>query len=55
MLKEGRILQSNLETAKASRRDGVEERDIQADMDTVQRCGGEKTENFCFFAQGIAG
>uniref|UniRef100_A0A667YT75 MCF.2 cell line derived transforming sequence n=1 Tax=Myripristis murdjan TaxID=586833 RepID=A0A667YT75_9TELE len=37
VLKEGRILQSNLETAKASRRDGVEERDIQADMDTVQR------------------
>uniref|UniRef100_UPI003AACB88C proto-oncogene DBL n=1 Tax=Centroberyx gerrardi TaxID=166262 RepID=UPI003AACB88C len=37
VLKEGRLLLSNLETAKASKRDGVEERDIQADTDTVQR------------------
>ncbi|KAM4619702.1 proto-oncogene DBL [Polymixia lowei] len=37
VLKEGRLLLSNLETAKASRRDGVEDRDIKADTDTVQR------------------
>ncbi len=37
MLKEGRLLLSNLETVKASKRDVEEERDIRADMDTVQR------------------
>eukprot|EP00064_Thunnus_orientalis_P015998 superscaffoldBa00003082_g16061 len=37
VLKEGRLLLSNLETVKASKRDTEEERDIQADMDTVQR------------------
>lgn len=39
MLKEGRLLLSNLETVKASKRDVEEERDIRADMDTVQRYG----------------
>lgn len=37
VLKEGRLLLSNLETVKASKRDIEEETDIQADMDTVQR------------------
>ncbi|KAG8008065.1 Proto-oncogene DBL [Nibea albiflora] len=37
VLKEGRLLLSNLETVKASKRDAEEERDIRADMDTVQR------------------
>ncbi|KAM9846338.1 proto-oncogene DBL [Aulostomus maculatus] len=37
VLKEGRMLLSNLDTVKMSKRDVVEERDIQADMDTVQR------------------
>ncbi|XP_035803269.1 proto-oncogene DBL isoform X2 [Amphiprion ocellaris] len=37
VLKEGRLLSSNLETVKASKRDAEEEREIQADMDTVQR------------------
>ncbi|KAM7398242.1 hypothetical protein PAMA_006238 [Pampus argenteus] len=37
VLKEGRLLLSNLETVKASKRDVEEEKDIQADMDTVQR------------------
>ncbi|XP_053187343.1 proto-oncogene DBL [Scomber japonicus] len=37
VLKEGRLLLSNLETVKASKRDIDEEREIQADMDTVQR------------------
>lgn len=37
VLKEGRLLLSNLETVKASKRDVEEERDIKADMDTVQR------------------
>ncbi|XP_070838583.1 proto-oncogene DBL isoform X1 [Chaetodon trifascialis] len=37
VLKEGRLLLSNLETVKASKRDVEEERDIRADMDTVQR------------------
>ncbi|XP_019952588.1 proto-oncogene DBL isoform X1 [Paralichthys olivaceus] len=37
VLKEGRLLLSNLETLKASKRDAEEEREIQADMDTVQR------------------
>uniref|UniRef100_A0A4W6F277 MCF.2 cell line derived transforming sequence n=1 Tax=Lates calcarifer TaxID=8187 RepID=A0A4W6F277_LATCA len=37
VLKEGRLLLSNLETVKASKRDIEEEREIQADMDTVQR------------------
>ncbi|XP_056140166.1 proto-oncogene DBL [Lampris incognitus] len=37
VLKEGRLLLSNLETAKASRRDGIEERDIEADTNTVHR------------------
>ncbi|KAM3868779.1 LOW QUALITY PROTEIN: proto-oncogene DBL [Diretmus argenteus] len=37
VLKEGRLLLSNLETAKVSKRDSVEQRDIQADTDTVQR------------------
>uniref|UniRef100_A0A3P8TIX6 MCF.2 cell line derived transforming sequence b n=1 Tax=Amphiprion percula TaxID=161767 RepID=A0A3P8TIX6_AMPPE len=36
VLKEGRLLSSNLETVKASKRDAEEEREIQADMDTVQ-------------------
>ncbi|XP_031713062.1 proto-oncogene DBL isoform X2 [Anarrhichthys ocellatus] len=35
--KEGRLLLSNLETVKASKRDVEEERDIKSDMDTVQR------------------
>lgn len=38
MLKEGRLLLSNLETVKAAKRDVEEEREIQSDMDTVQRC-----------------
>ncbi|XP_070699531.1 proto-oncogene DBL [Pempheris klunzingeri] len=37
VLKEGRLLLSNLETVKASKRDVEEESDIKADMDTVQR------------------
>nr|XP_020455454.1 proto-oncogene DBL-like isoform X2 [Monopterus albus] len=37
VLKEGRLLLSNLETVKASKRDEEEEKEIQADMDTVQR------------------
>lgn len=37
VLKEGRLLLSNLETVKASKRDAEEEREIRADMDTVQR------------------
>ncbi|XP_040907270.1 proto-oncogene DBL [Toxotes jaculatrix] len=37
VMKEGRLLLSNLETVKASKRDAEEEREIQADMDTVQR------------------
>ncbi|XP_040006454.1 proto-oncogene DBL [Xiphias gladius] len=37
VLKEGRLLLSNLETVKASKREVEEERDIQADIDTVQR------------------
>uniref|UniRef100_UPI0037E84C45 proto-oncogene DBL n=1 Tax=Semicossyphus pulcher TaxID=241346 RepID=UPI0037E84C45 len=37
VLKEGRLLLSNLETVKASKRDVEEERDIRGDMDTVQR------------------
>ncbi|XP_041808066.1 proto-oncogene DBL [Chelmon rostratus] len=37
VLKEGRLLLSNLETVKASKRDVEEERDIRVDMDTVQR------------------
>lgn len=37
VLKEGRLLLSNLETVKASRRDVEEERDIRVDMDTVHR------------------
>lgn len=37
VLKEGRLLLTNLETVKASKRDAEEERDIKADMDTVQR------------------
>ncbi|KAG7257695.1 hypothetical protein CRUP_020030 [Coryphaenoides rupestris] len=37
VLKEGRLLQANLESSTASARDGVEERDIQADSDTVHR------------------
>ncbi|XP_037322635.1 proto-oncogene DBL isoform X1 [Pungitius pungitius] len=35
--KEGRLLLSNLETVKASKRDVEEERDLKSDMDTVQR------------------
>lgn len=38
VLKEGRLLLSNLDTVKASKRDAEEEREIQADMATVQRC-----------------
>lgn len=37
VLKEGRLLLSNLETVKASKRDTDEEREIRGDMDTVQR------------------
>lgn len=37
MLKEGRLLLSNLETVKASKRDAEDEREIQSDMHTVQR------------------
>uniref|UniRef100_A0A8D3E5Y5 MCF.2 cell line derived transforming sequence b n=1 Tax=Scophthalmus maximus TaxID=52904 RepID=A0A8D3E5Y5_SCOMX len=37
VLKEGRLLLSNLDTVKASKRDAEEEREIQADMATVQR------------------
>ncbi|XP_034462624.1 proto-oncogene DBL isoform X2 [Hippoglossus hippoglossus] len=37
VLKEGRLLLSNLETLKASNRDAEEEREIQGDMKTVQR------------------
>ncbi|CAL8365437.1 unnamed protein product [Lota lota] len=37
VLKEGRLLQANLECATVSDEDGVEERDIQADSDTVHR------------------
>uniref|UniRef100_A0A3Q0SZA1 MCF.2 cell line derived transforming sequence n=1 Tax=Amphilophus citrinellus TaxID=61819 RepID=A0A3Q0SZA1_AMPCI len=36
VLKEGRLLLSNLETVKASKRDAEDEREIQADMHTVQ-------------------
>lgn len=38
VMKEGRLLLTNLETVKASKRDVEEERDIRGDMDTVQRC-----------------
>lgn len=37
VLKEGRLLLSNLETLKAAKRDVAEEREIQADMETVHR------------------
>uniref|UniRef100_A0A1A7Z3I6 MCF.2 cell line derived transforming sequence b n=1 Tax=Iconisemion striatum TaxID=60296 RepID=A0A1A7Z3I6_9TELE len=37
VLKEGRLLFSNLETVKAAKREAEEEREIQADMDTVRR------------------
>ncbi|XP_034062480.1 proto-oncogene DBL isoform X1 [Gymnodraco acuticeps] len=37
VLKEGRLLLSNLETVKASKRDVDAERDLKSDMDTVQR------------------
>uniref|UniRef100_A0A096MEP8 MCF.2 cell line derived transforming sequence n=1 Tax=Poecilia formosa TaxID=48698 RepID=A0A096MEP8_POEFO len=37
VLKEGRLLLSNLETVKAAKREAEEEREIQADMETVQR------------------
>ncbi|XP_041863870.1 proto-oncogene DBL isoform X2 [Melanotaenia boesemani] len=37
VLKEGRLLLSNLETVKAAKKDMEEEREIQADMDTVRR------------------
>uniref|UniRef100_A0A8C9X3S3 MCF.2 cell line derived transforming sequence n=1 Tax=Sander lucioperca TaxID=283035 RepID=A0A8C9X3S3_SANLU len=37
VLKEGRLLLSNLETVKASKRDVEEERDLKSDMDTVHR------------------
>ncbi|XP_060941496.1 proto-oncogene DBL [Limanda limanda] len=37
VLKEGRLLLSNLETLKSSQRDAEEEREIQGDMKTVQR------------------
>ncbi|CAL8280172.1 unnamed protein product [Arctogadus glacialis] len=37
VLKEGRLLQANLESATASEKEGVEEKDIQADYDTVHR------------------
>uniref|UniRef100_A0A674NIC7 MCF.2 cell line derived transforming sequence n=1 Tax=Takifugu rubripes TaxID=31033 RepID=A0A674NIC7_TAKRU len=41
VLKEGRLLLTNLETVKASKRDVEEERDIGGDMDTVQRLLGQ--------------
>uniref|UniRef100_A0A3P8P6D5 MCF.2 cell line derived transforming sequence b n=1 Tax=Astatotilapia calliptera TaxID=8154 RepID=A0A3P8P6D5_ASTCA len=55
VLKEGRLLLSNLETVKASKRDAEEEREIQADMDTFACCSGSflsdlfviKTSNLC--------
>lgn len=37
VLKEGRLLLSNLETVKATEREEEDERDMRADMDTVQR------------------
>ncbi|XP_053704162.1 proto-oncogene DBL isoform X1 [Synchiropus splendidus] len=37
VLKEGRLLLSNLETVKSSKRDVEDDRDMQADMNTVQR------------------
>ncbi|XP_034746132.1 proto-oncogene DBL isoform X2 [Etheostoma cragini] len=37
VLKEGRLLLSNLETVKASKRNVEEERDLKSDLDTVQR------------------
>ncbi|XP_028277058.1 proto-oncogene DBL [Parambassis ranga] len=37
ILKEGRLLFTNLETVRASKKDEEEDREIQADMDTVQR------------------
>ncbi|XP_043996116.1 proto-oncogene DBL isoform X2 [Gambusia affinis] len=37
VLKEGRLLLSNLETVKAAKREAEEEQEIQADMETVQR------------------
>ncbi|XP_063752265.1 proto-oncogene DBL isoform X3 [Eleginops maclovinus] len=37
VLKDGRLLLSNLETVKASKRDVEVERDFKSDMDTVQR------------------
>ncbi|XP_056911395.1 proto-oncogene DBL isoform X7 [Takifugu flavidus] len=41
VLKEGRLLLTNLETVKASKRDVEEEQDIGGDMDTVQRLLGQ--------------
>uniref|UniRef100_H3CLF3 MCF.2 cell line derived transforming sequence b n=1 Tax=Tetraodon nigroviridis TaxID=99883 RepID=H3CLF3_TETNG len=41
VLKEGRLLLTNLETVKASKRDAEEERDLRGDMDTVQRLLGQ--------------
>lgn len=38
VLKEGRLLLSNLETVKAAKKNVEEEREIQSDMETVQRC-----------------
>nr|XP_043897296.1 proto-oncogene DBL isoform X2 [Solea senegalensis] len=37
VMKEGRLLLSNLQTVKATKRDAEEEREIQTDMDTVHR------------------
>ncbi|XP_035998825.1 proto-oncogene DBL isoform X2 [Fundulus heteroclitus] len=37
VLKEGRLLLTNLETVKAAKRDVEEEREIQSDMETVKR------------------
>lgn len=37
MLKEGRLLFSNLETVKAAKKEIEEEKEIQSDMETVRR------------------
>lgn len=46
MLKEGRLLLSNLETVKAAKREAEEEQEIQADMETVQRCCSKFQDHF---------
>ncbi|KAJ3589107.1 hypothetical protein NHX12_009955 [Muraenolepis orangiensis] len=46
VLKEGRLLQANLESATVSTSDGVEEGDIQGDSDTVYRDMEEAFDGF---------